>query len=94
MNLVYDQGLRGQASMGANPLKSEWSANKSIDGCTNQIHLSNCCSITNWNTRTIWWKVWLERPFTVAYLELYFRADSKFDLFHFGKIFEANIEYK
>ena len=92
VNLVQDQELRGQASMGADPLKSEWSANKSIDGCTNQSYLSNCCSITNWNTRTIWWKVWLQRPFNVAYLELYFRADSRFILFDFGETFEANLE--
>lgn len=79
VNLVRDEGLRGIAIMGANPQNPEWSANKAIDGNTDQRYVASSCAITdfteNHNT-TIWWKVWLMRKFNVAYLEIYFRSDS------------------
>ena len=66
--------------MGARPQDPAWSADKAVDGNTSLIYSSNSCAITevdkNHNT-TIWWKVWLERPFNVAYLMIYFRSDSK-----------------
>ena len=66
--------------MGALPQRQAWSAGKAVDGNTSQDYSSNSCAITdaekNRNT-TIWWKVWLQRSFNVAYLEIYFRVDSK-----------------
>ena len=66
--------------MGAGPQNPAWSADKAVDGNTSHNYSSNSCAITevwiNHNT-TIWWKVWLERPFNVAYLMIYFRSDSK-----------------
>lgn len=67
--------------MGADPEQSAWYANKSIDGNPSQDFKSNSCAITdvegNRNT-SIWWKVWLQQQFNVAYLEIYFRSDSEF----------------
>lgn len=80
VNLVYDQGLTGSAAMGATPQNSEWTAGKAIDGNTNQTYQSNSCAITNVDKdrkTSIWWKVWLLRRFNIAYLEIYFRSDSK-----------------
>ena len=66
--------------MGARPFKPAWSADKAVDGNISQDFASNSCAIAefdkNRNT-TIWWKVWLQRPFNIAYLEIYFRSDSR-----------------
>ena len=66
--------------MGALPQRQAWSADKAVDGNTSQYYASDSCAITdienNRNT-TIWWKVWLQRSFNVAYLEIYFRVDSR-----------------
>nr|XP_034335006.1 receptor-type tyrosine-protein phosphatase T-like isoform X1 [Crassostrea gigas] len=79
VNLVHDQGLRGIANMGAPSQKNTWIAGKAIDGNTDQNYLSDSCAITdvvgNRNT-SIWWKVWLEKKFNVAYIEIYFRSDT------------------
>lgn len=81
VNLVQDQGLRGTADMGAPPQQNNWTAGKAIDGNTNQNYSSNSCAITdveqNRNT-SIWWKVWLQNKYNVAFLEIYFRSDSKY----------------
>lgn len=80
VNLVHDQNLSGKAAMGANPQKPAWSAGKAIDGNTDQSYLSNSCAITEFDANhnaSIWWKVWLARRFNIAYLEIYFRSDSK-----------------
>lgn len=81
VNLVHDQGLTGAAFMGAAPLQPNWTAGKAIDGNTNQNYLSNSCAITDLNgnrNTSIWWKVWLQKKFNVAYIQIYFRSDSKF----------------
>ena len=67
--------------MGANPQNPNWSADKAIDGNTDQRYLSGSCAITDWKinqNRSIWWAVWLQRPFSIVYLEIYFRSDSKY----------------
>ena len=72
--------LRAHAAMGANPQKSQWTAYKAIDGNTSQIFMSKSCAITDWygnQNTSIWWIVWLERQYNMAYLEMYFRIDSK-----------------
>ncbi|XP_052695683.1 multiple epidermal growth factor-like domains protein 11 [Crassostrea angulata] len=65
--------------MGADPDQSAWNANKAIDGNPSQDYKSNSCAITdvegNRNT-SIWWNVWLQKQFNVAYLEIYFRSDK------------------
>lgn len=81
VNLVHDQGLTGAAAMGAAPERPAWTAGKAIDGNTNQNYLSNSCAITNFDgnrNTSIWWTVWLQKRFSVAYLEIYFRSDSKY----------------
>lgn len=81
VNLVFEQGHRGIADMGADPQNPVWNASKAIDGNVSQNYLSNSCAITNTdkNSNTsIWWKVWLQKEFNVAYIEIYFRSDSKF----------------
>lgn len=77
VNLVHDQGLAAIADMGAGPLRSNSTAGKAIDGNTNQSYYSDSCAITNFNN-SVWWKVWLQRRFNVAYIEIYFRSDSKY----------------
>lgn len=78
VNLV--QTFDRWAAMGANPQNPAWKAIQAVDGNENQDYNSNSCAITdvdnNHNT-SIWWKVWLARQFNVAYLEIYFRSDSK-----------------
>lgn len=81
VNLVNEQGLRGTADMGAAPQRPEWTAGNAIDGNTNQSYYSNSCAITNTDENrntSIWWRVWLQRRFNVAYIEIYFRSDSKY----------------
>ena len=81
VNLVHGTNSQEIATMGADPQNPEWSAGKAIDGNTNQSYLSNSCAITNFELNkntSIWWKVWLPRPFNIAYLEIFFRSDSKF----------------
>lgn len=79
VNLVQDQGLKAEAAMSEQPQMESWSASKAIDGNITQSYQSNSCAITEANKYTsIWWKVWLERRFNIAYLEIYFRSDSKF----------------
>lgn len=81
VNLVHDQQLVGIADMGAPAQKNTWTAGKAIDGNTNQDYLSDSCAITNVDgnrNTSIWWKVWLQKEFNVAYIEIYFRSDSKY----------------
>ena len=82
VNLVHDEGLKGTAHalMGALPHTPEWTADKAIDGNTSQMYQSNSCAITDsdkYQNTSIWWRVWLAKPFNIAYLEIYFRSDSK-----------------
>lgn len=82
VNVVYEQGFRGKAAMGADPQAPSWTAIKAIDGYASQDYRSDSCALTdveeNRNT-SICWKVWLQTEFNVAYLEIYFRSDSKFN---------------
>lgn len=79
VNLVHDQGLRGGATMSSVPANPVWSAAKAIDGDTNQNYTANSCAISDIShqNNSAWWKVWLQRLFNVAYLEIYFGSDSK-----------------
>lgn len=80
--------------MGAPPQQNAWTAGKAIDGNIDQNYLSNSCAITdvegNHNTST-WWKVWLKKKFNVAYIEIYFRSDSKYLTFFKSVLIGNNI---
>lgn len=81
VNLVNEQGLRGTADMGAAPEQPVWTAGKAIDNNTNQNYSSNSCAITDFDRNrntSIWWTVWMKQKFNVAYMEIYFRSDSKY----------------
>uniref|UniRef100_K1Q144 Uncharacterized protein n=1 Tax=Magallana gigas TaxID=29159 RepID=K1Q144_MAGGI len=57
--------------MSLNPANPAWIAGKAIDGNTNQNYTSNSCAITDiphhhTNNESVWWKVWLDRPFNVT----------------------------
>lgn len=67
--------------MSLNPANPAWIAGKAIDGNKNQDYTSNSCAISDTshqhkNTESVWWKVWLERPFNVAYLEIFFELNG------------------
>lgn len=67
--------------MSLNPANPVWIAGKAIDGNTNQDYTSNSCAISDMshqhtNNESVWWKVWLERPFNVAYLEIFFESNG------------------
>lgn len=84
VNVAHEQGFRGWTSMGAQSLDPVWSADKAIDGGTYQNYEYDSCAITNWDENrnvSIWWKVWLQSRFNIAYLEIYFRSDSMFRYF-------------
>ena len=59
------------------PQDPAWSADKAVDGNTDQ-GLLNTCAILDYtkNYNSVWWKVRLGKRFNVAYLEVYFRSGS------------------
>ena len=81
VNLAHTpaRGLQGTASMSQSPQNPAWSADKAVDGNTDQKTLTTC-AVMNYskNYNSVWWKVRLERRFNVAYLEVYFRSSSMF----------------
>ena len=81
MNLVHTPGYGGIAAMTGTPHDRRWNADTVIDGNTSQDYQSNSCAITNVDKDKLtesFWKVWLTpKPFNIAYLEIYFRSDSK-----------------
>nr|XP_022306518.1 multiple epidermal growth factor-like domains protein 10 isoform X2 [Crassostrea virginica] len=70
-------GLQGTANMSEPPQKPEWSAQKVVDGNTDQETLTTC-AIMDYSKayKSVWWKVRLEKRFNVAYLEVYFRGST------------------
>lgn len=75
VNLVYDQNLRGTATMSAIPYRGQGAVN-AIDGDTAIHH--PCTSIdVSGEYEHVWWKVWMQRTFNVAELKIYFEATSK-----------------
>ena len=62
--------------------QNAWTADKALDGNTSQDYLSNSCAISEVNVDKLtksYWKMWLSpSAFNIAYLEIYFRSDSKF----------------
>ena len=80
MNLVHFHGYRAVAAMSGTPHNAAWTADKAIDGNTSQSYLSNSCAISDVNTdkfKRSFLKLWLTQKMNIAYLEIYFRSDSK-----------------
>ncbi|XP_056003724.1 uncharacterized protein LOC125660814 [Ostrea edulis] len=74
VNLVYDENLRGTATMSAIPYRGQGAVN-AIDGDTGIHH--PCTSIdVSGEYEHVWWKVWMQRTFNVAELKIYFEATS------------------
>ncbi|XP_062584810.1 protein draper-like [Saccostrea cucullata] len=78
VNLAHapGQALQGTASWNVVPHTSTWSADKAVDGDTRQDYLPTC-AIANYDAYTyksVWWKVWLNRKFNIAYVEIYLRS--------------------
>ena len=84
VNLAHDpqQSLQGQANMSGPAQVSNWTADKAVDGNTNQSYLSNSCAIMDItkNYLTVWWKVRLNRRSNIAYIEIFLRRDSKYEI--------------
>ena len=79
VNLAHTpaQTLQGTASMSQPPQNQAWSADKAVDGDTDQEVLTTCAVMDySKNYKAVWWKVRLGRRFNVAYLEVYFRSSS------------------
>ncbi|XP_062587034.1 protein draper-like [Saccostrea cucullata] len=76
VNLAHTPGkhLQGNASWNVIAHQDDWEADKAVDGNTNQTYQPTCAIAQYANGyKSVWWKVWLQRIFNVAYLELYFR---------------------
>lgn len=71
------ESLQGRATMNGDPQKPNWSADKVVDGNTNQTATGGSCAITDFskNYRSVWLNVQLQRLFNVAYIEIYFRNE-------------------
>lgn len=67
--------------MSGTPFVSLWDANRAVDDNTNQNYSYNSCAISHVDEDKLkksYWKVWLApKAFNIAYLEIYFRSDSK-----------------
>ena len=74
MNLANNVGVTTEAVIIANNVGAE----KAIDGRTDE---SNCVLLPfiNEQQSQTWWKLWLQRKFNIAYIEIYFRSDSKYE---------------
>ena len=78
--VAHYQGYTGKAAMTGTPHDPAWNADKAIDGNTSQSYLSNSCAISDVNTdkfKRSFLKLWLTQKMNIAYLEIYFRSDSK-----------------
>ncbi|XP_061180609.1 receptor-type tyrosine-protein phosphatase epsilon-like [Saccostrea echinata] len=62
--------------MNLNPFRPEWGAAKAVDGNINQDLSQNSCAIAGPSKNPVWWKVWLQNRFNIAYIEIYFRLDE------------------
>lgn len=82
MNVAHTptQGLQGQATMSEAPFpKTQWTADKVVDGNTFQTVTEGSCAIMDFdqNYKSVWLEVHLGRRFNVAYIELYLRNEAR-----------------
>ncbi|XP_062613945.1 receptor-type tyrosine-protein phosphatase alpha-like isoform X2 [Saccostrea cucullata] len=80
VNLAHTPGqkLQGTASWNVDAHPSAGGADKVVDGDTRQGYLPTC-AIADYGAYTyksVWWKVWLDRKFNIAYLEVYLRSGT------------------
>lgn len=79
MNVAHkpEEELQGTATMNGGPHTPDWSADKVVDGNTNQTATEGSCAIMAFsgNYRSVWLNVQLQRLFNVAYIEIYFRNE-------------------
>lgn len=75
---VAHKPLQGSATMNGIPHTPNWSADKVVDGNTNQTANGGSCAIMDFskNYRSVWLNVQLQRLFNVAYIEIYFRNEN------------------
>lgn len=73
------QSLQGTATMSEPPHSTGWTADKVVDGNTDQTASGGSCAIMNFdqNYKSVWLKVQLGRRFNVAYIELYLRNERR-----------------
>lgn len=64
--------------MNQHPTDARWTAQRAVDGNINQLYSSNSCAVTQLHSEHLWWKVWFNRIFNIAYLEVYLGSDSKY----------------
>ncbi|XP_034310566.2 receptor-type tyrosine-protein phosphatase epsilon isoform X1 [Magallana gigas] len=78
---VAHKPLQGSATMNGIPHTPNWSADKVVDGNTNQTAYGGSCAIMDFskNYRSVWLNVQLQRLFNVAYIEIYFRNENTFN---------------
>lgn len=72
-----EEHLQGTATMNGYPHTPNWSADKVVDGNTNQTATEGSCAIMDFfgNYISVWLNVQLQRLFNVAYIEIYFRNE-------------------
>lgn len=78
------QGLQGTASMSGEPFpRTRWTAQKVVDGNTNQTAIGGSCAIMDVSKhyRSVWLKVEFEFRFNVAYIQLFFRNEESMLLY-------------
>lgn len=80
MNVAHTlvQELQGTATMNEPPHTKGWSADRVVDGNTNQTAHGGSCAIMDFakGYTSVWLKVQLGRRFNVAYIEIYFRDEN------------------
>ena len=67
VNLISGQTFQSSAAI---MLDTKNEAGYTIDGNT------NTCAVGVIRSK-VWWKVWLERQFNIAYIEIYFKPEGK-----------------
>ncbi|XP_069127383.1 receptor-type tyrosine-protein phosphatase alpha-like [Argopecten irradians] len=56
-----------------------WGASKAIDGCTNQLMQSDCCSHTGTKQyKQAWWRVNIGQGLTIGYITIFYRNNSAY----------------
>lgn len=77
-NLASLNNYKGQASQSSSYL-NKWDADNAVDGQSDPGHDESSCSFTKGEKeyQSAWWKLALKSMSNVAYLQIFFRSDSK-----------------
>lgn len=80
VNVAHDtmEKLQGNATMNGIPHTPYWSADKVVDGNTDQTANGGSCAIMDFSKhyRSVWLNVQLQHLFNVAYIEIYFQNED------------------